>query len=164
MPKEAVNFENYSPVFDPILPQTEEIHAITELFYHAKAKDLVLFPMGDTPINLPEIDFYFGSRTPLESHYIKSGSRNLHGQVFINELMQPAIRLLNWNGKKGEKLFELYISLLGNAEKVAYLSCHGNTYFDGERKYWGLLAVDEIYDANHVVEAVLAENYSFNRM
>ena len=86
---------------------------------------------------------------------VANGGKELKKEYLYSELMSPVSRLLTWNEKKGRLLSDEYLNLLRGAKRVAYVSCHGDTYGDDNDRFWALSLIDAAFGADRVVKAII---------
>lgn len=143
----------------PHRPQGADATTAGDYFYVTRTDGLVLFPMSSSPIKLPPIDFYFGANTFLENILEENGTGAIQADDFLSEIVNPTSRLLTWDRSKGAEIGDQYKELLRNAKKVAFISCHGNTYVQEEKKHWVLMGLDVSFGADRVMRAIVKEGY-----
>lgn len=143
-------------ILKPKDSENPEASVIEDYFNVGRTNGLTLFPDHHSPIVFEEIDFYFGEDTLLGRGLLDSGGNKLRIDIFRTEFMQPLVRLMNWNGKEGEKLMQSIIDRFMNAECTAYISCHGGTYGEEGDEFWGLSTTENVaYGADRVIKALI---------
>lgn len=141
----------------PRRPQDNTAKIPTDYFYALENVALTMWPASERPLPLPSIDFYFGSNVLLE-HFFLEGQGKITRFQLLNELMQVPTRLHNWNNARAGELEQRFWDTIAGANKVAYVSCHGDSYESAEGMFWTLTALDVAYGADRVVRSLIAQN------
>jgi hypothetical protein len=148
------------PVEVPHLPQDENAQKLSDYFYVVRTDDLVLFPGSDTPLDMPPIDFFFGSNVFLERVLKNNKDGTIEAKDLLDAIGSTETRLINWrSGTEGEgpKLAERWNDKIRKAKRVAYISAHGGTAEDSAGSFWAIRAINIRYGADRIMEAIIAE-------